>query len=95
MTKPLMVHVAGQLVPQDRAAVSVFDAGFQSGDAIWEGLRVYNGRVFRLERHLDRLEHSAHSLRLALPGGGNLSKQHSARLSPPTTCQTMPTSVSW
>jgi branched-chain amino acid aminotransferase len=49
--------------------VSVFDAGFQSGDAIWEGLRVYNGRVFKLGEHLDRLEQSAHALRIRLPFG--------------------------
>ena len=52
------------------AAVSVFDASFQSGDAIWEGLRVYNGMVFRLEEHLDRLEHSAHAMRIRSPVAG-------------------------
>ena len=46
----------------------MFDAGFQSGDAIWEGLRVYNGQPFRLNQHLDRLEQSAKALRIALPG---------------------------
>ena len=54
-----MIHVDGQLLPRDEARVSVFDAGFQSGDAIWEGLRVYNGQPFRFEQHLDRLEQSA------------------------------------
>lgn len=63
----LQVYVAGRLVPAGQAAVSVFDAGFQSGDAIWEGLRVYNGRVFRLQQHLDRLEASARALRIDLP----------------------------
>ncbi len=63
-----MIHVDGQLLSRDEARVSVFDAGFQSGDAIWEGLRVYNGRPFRFEQHLDRLEQSARALRMALPG---------------------------
>ncbi len=67
MSDPLMIHVAGELVPSEQARVSVFDAGFQSGDAIWEGLRVYNGNVLRLEEHLDRLDHSARALRITLP----------------------------
>jgi branched-chain amino acid aminotransferase len=67
----LQIYVGDRLVEAATAAVSVFDAGFQSGDAIWEGLRVYAGRVFRLEQHLDRLEHSAQAMRMALPGGRN------------------------
>jgi branched-chain amino acid aminotransferase len=67
MSDPLLIHVAGELVPAEQARVSVFDAGFQSGDAIWEGLRVYNGTVLRLGEHLDRLEHSARALRITLP----------------------------
>ncbi len=69
MNQPLQVYVGDRLMPPDQASVSVFDAGFQSGDAIWEGLRVYGGSVFRLEEHLDRLEHSAQAMRIALPGG--------------------------
>lgn len=69
MTQPMTVYVGGRLVAPGDPAVSVFDAGFQSGDAIWEGLRVYQGTVFRLEEHLDRLEHSAQAMRIALPGG--------------------------
>ena len=69
MEQPLQVYVGDRLLPPGQAAVSVFDAGFQSGDAIWEGLRVYAGTVFRLEQHLDRLEHSAQAMRIALPGG--------------------------
>ncbi|HEY7043679.1 MAG TPA: aminotransferase class IV [Nocardioidaceae bacterium] len=69
MTSPLRFYVDGEIVPADQANVSVLDAGFQSGDAIWEGLRVYHGHVFRLEQHLDRLEHSAQALRITLPGG--------------------------
>lgn len=67
MNPDLMVFVKDGLVPAARATVSVFDAGYQSGDAVWEGMRVYNGRVLKLERHLRRLEESAHALRIRLP----------------------------
>ncbi len=58
----LWVHVGGELVPRDQAKVSVFDSSVQGGDAVWEGLRVYSGRVFELDAHLDRLEASARAL---------------------------------
>ena len=61
----ILVHVDGELVPRDQASVSVFDSVVQGGDAVWEGLRVYDGRVFALDRHLDRLFASAHALRFA------------------------------
>lgn len=71
MTAPgpveLQVFVEDRVVPLSQASVSVFDAGFQSGDAVWEGLRVYSGRVLELERHLRRLRESAHALRIRLP----------------------------
>ncbi len=69
MTPELHIFVEDRVLPAGEAKVSVFDAGFQSGDAIWEGLRVYNGKVFRLEQHLARLEQSAHALRITLPLG--------------------------
>ena len=59
----IVVHVGGALVARDQATVSVFDSSVQGGDAVWEGLRVYDGRVFALDRHLDRLFASAHALR--------------------------------
>ncbi len=61
----LWVHVGGELVPRERAKVSVFDSSVQGGDAVWEGLRVYDGRVFELDAHLDRLEASARALAFA------------------------------
>lgn len=61
----ILVHVGGRLVPREEAAVSVFDSAVQGGDAVWEGLRVYGGRVFRLEAHLDRLLDSARALGFA------------------------------
>ncbi len=56
---PLKIYVNGCLVAQDEAVVSVFDSGLGFGDGVFEGLRVYNGRVFRLEAHLARLYQSA------------------------------------
>lgn len=58
----IKVHVGGTLVSRDEAKVSVFDSVVQGGDAVWEGLRVYKGGIFCLDRHLDRLEESAHAL---------------------------------
>ncbi len=58
----IWVHVGGRLVPRSEAKVSVFDSSVQGGDAVWEGLRVYDGKIFRLEAHLDRLRASAHAL---------------------------------
>ncbi|MDP9068685.1 MAG: aminotransferase class IV [Actinomycetota bacterium] len=59
----ILVHVDGELVPRDEARVSVFDSSVQGGDAVWEGLRVYDGKIYALDRHLDRLFASAHALR--------------------------------
>jgi branched-chain amino acid aminotransferase group I len=61
----IVVHVGGRLVRREDAKVSVFDSAVQGGDAVWEGLRVYSGRVFALDRHLDRLFASAHALAFA------------------------------
>lgn len=59
----ILVHVDGELVARNDALVSVFDSSVQGGDAVWEGLRVYGGKVYALDRHLDRLFASAHTLR--------------------------------
>jgi len=58
----ILVHVGGQLLPRDQAKVSVFDSSVQGGDAVWEGLRIYDGRVAELEAHLDRLLDSAKAM---------------------------------
>ena len=58
----ILVHVGGELLPRDQAKVSVFDSVVQGGDAVWEGLRVYNGRIFQLDAHLDRLFDSAKAM---------------------------------
>jgi len=58
----LIVNISGKLVHRDEAGVSPFDSAVQGGDAVWEGLRVYNGRIFALEEHLARLRSSALAL---------------------------------
>ncbi len=61
----IVVHVGGQLKPRAEAAVSVFDSVVQGGDAVWEGLRVYDGRIAELDGHLERLQNSAKTLAFA------------------------------
>ncbi|RDX80192.1 Branched-chain-amino-acid aminotransferase-like protein 2 [Mucuna pruriens] len=58
----LLAWVGDEIVPRDSAKVSVFDSVVQGGDSVWEGLRVYNGKIFKLEEHLDRLFDSAKAL---------------------------------
>jgi branched-chain amino acid aminotransferase len=60
--RDLIVNINGQLVHRDKAGISPFDSAVQGGDAVWEGLRLYNGRIFKLGEHLDRLERSARAL---------------------------------
>ena len=61
------VYVAGKLVPAEQATVSVFDHGLLYGDGIFEGIRVYGGRVFLHREHIDRLFESALAIRLEIP----------------------------
>jgi branched-chain amino acid aminotransferase len=63
--RDLIVNVNGRLVHRDQAGISPFDSAVQGGDAVWEGLRLYNGRIFKLYEHLDRLERSARALSFA------------------------------
>jgi len=58
----ILININGELFARDDAKISVFDAGFILGDGIWEGLRVYSGKVAFLDRHLDRLYEGAKSL---------------------------------
>src|SRR5512141_2641861 len=60
--RDILININGELVHRDRAGVSPFDSVVQGGDAVWEGLRLYQGRIFRLEQHLDRLLNSARAL---------------------------------
>lgn len=61
----ILIHVGGELRPRSEATVSVFDSAVQGGDAVWEGLRVYDGRIAELEGHLERLQNSAKTLAFA------------------------------
>jgi Branched-chain amino acid aminotransferase/4-amino-4-deoxychorismate lyase len=63
--RDLIVNINGRLVHRDEAGVSPFDSVVQGGDAVWEGLRLYQGRIFKLHEHLDRLERSAVALSFA------------------------------
>jgi branched-chain amino acid aminotransferase len=60
--RDIQIYVNGELFPRNEAKLSVFDSVVQGGDAVWEGLRVYKGGIFCLDRHLQRLQESAHAL---------------------------------
>src|SRR6266568_6683223 len=60
--RDLIVNINGRLVQRDEAGISPFDSAVQGGDAVCEGLRLYNGRIFKSHEHLDRLERSARAL---------------------------------
>ncbi|HEX7136506.1 MAG TPA: branched-chain-amino-acid transaminase [Vicinamibacterales bacterium] len=62
-----IVFAAGKFGPAASAGVSVFDHGLLYGDGVFEGIRAYNGRVFKLERHIERLFDSAKAIRLEIP----------------------------
>src|SRR5437868_9478501 len=63
--RDLIVNINGRLLHRDEAGISPFDSAVQGGDAVWEGLRLYDGRIFRLREHLDRLRSSALALAFA------------------------------
>ena len=58
----ILIYVDGELLPRDEAKVSVFDSVVQGGDAVWEGLRLYDGKIAELNEHLDRLFDSSHAM---------------------------------
>ena len=64
--RDILVNVNGVLSHRDQARVSPFDSAVQGGDAVWEGLRLYRGRIFKLREHLDRLRRSALALDFAV-----------------------------
>jgi branched-chain amino acid aminotransferase len=61
----IFVFIKDKLIPRSEAKVSVFDSSVQGGDAVWEGLRIYNGRIFCFDKHVDRLHESAKTLAFA------------------------------
>ena len=58
----ILININGELFHRNDAKISVFDSAVQGGDAVWEGIRIYDGKVFMLEEHLDRLMDSAHAM---------------------------------
>ena len=67
MNSEIQIHLDGQLVPASEAKVSVYDHGFLYGDGVFEGIRIYNRRIFRLDAHLHRLYRSAKAIWLTPP----------------------------
>lgn len=63
--RDLLININGELVHRDKGGISPFDSAVQGGDAVWEGLRLYDGRIFKLREHLDRLRGSAMALAFA------------------------------
>ena len=63
----LIIYLNGDFVPEEEAKVSVFDHGLLYGDGVFEGIRFYNDRVFKLDEHLQRLYDSAKAIRLEIP----------------------------
>ena len=68
----MKIYLDGKYVTSEEAKVSVFDHGLLYGDGVFEGIRVYNGRIFRLDQHLDRLFNSAKAIMLQIP----LTREH-------------------
>ena len=60
--RDLLININGRLIHRDKAGISPFDSAVQGGDAVWEGLRLYDGRIFKLREHLARLRRSAEAL---------------------------------
>ncbi|HII00660.1 TPA: branched-chain-amino-acid transaminase [Methanosarcinaceae archaeon] len=63
----LLIYINGEFVPKAEAKVSVYDHGFLYGDGVFEGIRAYNGRVFKLKEHVDRLYDSAKAIAMDIP----------------------------
>ncbi len=61
----ILININGELYHRDQAGISPFDSAVQGGDAVWEGLRLYDGRIFKLTEHLDRLRDSARAMAFA------------------------------
>lgn len=67
MTKELLIYIDGKFYPKSEAKISVYDHGLLYGDGVFEGIRAYNGIVFKLKEHIDRLYKSAHPIFLNIP----------------------------
>ncbi len=71
----LLIYFNGKFVPKQEARTSIYDHGFLYGDGVFEGIRAYNGRVFRLDEHLDRMYDSAKAIDLKVPISKNEMKK--------------------
>ena len=67
MTSELQIYIDGEFYPKSQAKICVYDHGFLYGDGVFEGIREYNGCVFKLKEHIDRLYRSAHAIMLQIP----------------------------
>jgi branched-chain amino acid aminotransferase len=67
MTNELQIYIDGKYYPKSEAKISVYDHGFLYGDGVFEGIRAYNGVVFKLKEHVDRLYRGAHAIMLNIP----------------------------
>jgi len=63
----MLIYLNGRLVEKEKAVISVFDHGLLYGDGVFEGIRSYDGLIFRLKEHIDRLYHSAEAIQLKIP----------------------------
>ena len=72
----ILININGELLPREEARISVFDSAVQGGDAVWEGIRIYNGKVFMLEEHLQRMIDSARAMAFKdIPSKDHLRKE--------------------
>ncbi|MHC4143015.1 MAG: aminotransferase class IV, partial [Planctomycetota bacterium] len=79
--RDILININGKLLPRGEAGISPFDSTVQGGDAVWEGLRVYHGRIFKLTEHLDRLRGSARALAFdRIPSHERITEQISRTL---------------
>ena len=62
----MKIYIDGNFYPEESAKISVFDHGLLYGDGVFEGIRAYNGRVFMLDEHVDRLYRSAQAIALEI-----------------------------
>jgi branched-chain amino acid aminotransferase len=62
-----IIYVNGKMLPKSKAMISVYDHGLLYGDGVFEGIRIYKGKIFKLQQHIDRLWRSAERIRLTLP----------------------------
>ena len=84
----LKIYINGKLYDKEDAKISVYDHGLLYGDGVFEGIRSYGGKVFRLDEHLDRLWNSAKAIWLTIPiSKARNGRRPSSRPWPPTASQ--------